>query len=124
MNSLMETSAMNIVTETAQVYRGKRWVMISSGYLRNYLSKNNTHLLKCCSILGKRVHNQCPATHSTADVVDSAGRTAHEEHSSPSPAGLKVPAALLHCTRAENCLQPCHILPCSLFALNDFVYTN
>lgn len=69
MSSLKETRAMTTVIEAAQVYRGKRWVKIPSGYLRNSLPENNTQLLKCCALLGKKAHNECPAMHSPVNVV-------------------------------------------------------
>lgn len=125
MSSIMEAVAMNTVIETAQVYREKRQVKTSSGYLKNYLPKNNTQLLKCCTLLGKkRVHNQCPSMHSPANVMDLAGRTADEECSSPSPEGLEIPGPPCTAHELKNCLQPCHMLPCSCFTLNTFLYTN
>lgn len=54
MSSIMEAVAMNTVIETAQEYREKIQVKKSSGYLKNYLPKNNTQLLKYCTLLGKK----------------------------------------------------------------------
>lgn len=48
------------------------------------------------------MNNQCPAMHSPANVMDLAERTADEECSSPSTAGLKVPGPPFHCKQAEQ----------------------
>lgn len=100
----MEATAAATVIEAAHVSRGKRWVKIPSDYLRISLPENNTHLLKCFTLLGKKkAHNQCPAMHSTVNfLMELSGRKADEACSSPQLPGVKVPRALLHCRRAEE----------------------
>lgn len=116
---------MNTVTETVQVYRGKRQVEIIK-WLPEELSPQGqyTALKMLCSPKKKR----CIISVQLCIVKlmlwtwlgEEVMKSAHLHH-------LQNLRSLDHpCTahKLKNCLQPWNILPCTCFTLNNFVYTN